>query len=100
MVSYVLTPSRDIVQRNNDDGSLTFIPAGHPDWVAYLAWVTLGNAPAPYVAPPVADPVPSETDKLAALLVARGVLAPVDVTQSVIGSAAISPLSLGVLPNV
>jgi hypothetical protein len=37
----------DVIQRVNDDGSISFIPndPANVDWVAYQAWIAEGNTP-------------------------------------------------------
>jgi hypothetical protein len=90
MVAYAMTGDLTIVCRTNDDGSFTFIPASHPLYTDFLAWQALGNVAAPYAAPPVVAPPPSETDQLVAALVAKGVLQPGDVTVSATGSMTIT----------
>jgi hypothetical protein len=81
MIVYALTALATVVQRSNADGSLTFIPIGHPEFVSFQQWQAFGNVPAPYVAPPVPAPVISNPDvqALVAVLTAKGVLTSNDV---------------------
>ena len=65
---YKNTNGDDNVMRFNEDGSITsFAPdPSIPDYQAYLAWLSEGNTPNPYVPPPPA-PEPTIEEKLASV---------------------------------
>jgi hypothetical protein len=46
---YQLLNNSTCIQRTNDDGSLTFIPAdpANSDWQTYQAWLAEDNEPLP-----------------------------------------------------
>ena len=63
-MTYTLTNSA-IIRR---DADIAFIPPdeGNTDYQAYLAWLSEGNTPNPYVPPP-APPEPTIDEKLASV---------------------------------